>query len=56
MIIRELTGDVYFGEPKGVEVINGKKTGFNNMIYIEDEDRRIAKVPFETAMVRDKKL
>ena len=56
MIIRELTGDVYFGEPKGVEIINGKKTGFNNMIYNEDEIRRIAKVAFETAMVRDKKL
>lgn len=56
MIIRELTGDVYFGEPKGVEVINGKKTGFNNMIYNEDEVRRIARIAFETAMVRDKKL
>ena len=56
MIIRELTGDVYFGEPKGVEVRSGKKTGFNNMIYNEDEVRRIAKIAFETAMVRDKKL
>lgn len=56
MIIRELTGDVYFGEPKGVEVRNGKKVGFNNMIYNEDEVRRIAKIAFETAMVRDKKL
>ncbi|MDO5436767.1 MAG: 3-isopropylmalate dehydrogenase [bacterium] len=56
MIIRELTGDVYFGEPKGIEVKNGKKVGFNNMIYTEDEVRRIAKVAFETAMVRDKKL
>ena len=37
MIIRELTGDVYFGQPKGVEVQNGKKVGFNNMIYNEDE-------------------
>ena len=42
MIIRELTGDVYFGEPKGVEVRldkdgNGKRYGFNNMIYSEDE-------------------
>lgn len=56
MIIRELTGDVYFGEPKGVETRNGKKIGFNNMIYTEDEIRRIAKIAFETAMVRDKKL
>ncbi|MEI8377082.1 MAG: 3-isopropylmalate dehydrogenase [bacterium] len=56
MIIRELTGGVYFGEPKGVEVQNGKKVGFNNMIYTEDEIRRIAKVAFETAMGRNKKL
>jgi len=56
VIVRELTGDVYFGEPKGVEVQNGKRVGFNNMIYNEDEIRRIAKIAFETAMVRGKKL
>lgn len=56
MIVRELTGDVYFGEPKGVEVKDGKKVGYNNMIYSEDEVRRIAKIAFETAMLRNKKL
>ena len=56
MIIRELTGDVYFGCPKGVESKNGKKIGFNNMIYTEDEVRRIAHVAFRTAMKRSKKL
>ena len=56
MIVRELTGDVYFGEPKGVEVKNGKRVGYNNMIYWEDEVRRIAKIAFETAMLRNKKL
>lgn len=56
MIVRELTGDVYFGEPKGVEVKDGKKVGYNNMIYWEDEVRRIAKIAFETAMLRNKKL
>lgn len=56
MVIRELTGDVYFGQPKGVEVRNGKRTGFNNMIYNEDEVRRIAHVGFQTAMKRNKKL
>ena len=56
MIIRELTGDVYFGQPKGVETKDGKRVGFNNMIYNEDEIRRIAKIAFETAMVRNKKL
>lgn len=56
MIVRELTGDVYFGEPKGVEIKDGKKVGYNNMIYWEDEVRRIAKIAFETAMLRNKKL
>lgn len=56
MIIRELTGDVYFGQPKGVEVRDGKRVGFNNMIYTEDEVKRIAHVAFQTAMKRSKKL
>ena len=56
MIIRELTGDVYFGTPKGVETIDGKRVGYNNMIYNEDEVRRIAHVAFKTAMNRGKKL
>jgi 3-isopropylmalate dehydrogenase len=56
MIIRELTGDVYFGEPRGVEVRNGERVGFNNMIYSESEVRRIAKMAFEIAMKRNKKL
>ncbi|MBE7705677.1 MAG: 3-isopropylmalate dehydrogenase [Cyanobacteria bacterium SIG30] len=56
MIIRELTGDVYFGTPKGIETQNGKRIGFNNMIYNEDEIRRIAHVAFKTAMQRGKKL
>lgn len=56
MIVRELTGDVYFGEPKGVEERNGQKVGFNNMIYWEYEIERIAKIAFEIAMKRNKKL
>lgn len=57
MIIRELTGDVYFGEPKGISTNeNGKKIGFNNMIYAEDEVERIAHIAFQTAMKRNKKL
>lgn len=56
MIIRELVGDVYFGEPRGIEVRNGERVGFNNMIYTESEIRQIAKVAFETAMKRNKKL
>ena len=56
MIIRELTGDVYFGTPKGIEVKNGEKYGFNNMCYYESEIKRIAHIAFKTAMQRNKKL
>ena len=56
MIVRELTGDVYFGTPKGIELKNGEKFGFNNMCYFESEIRRIAHVAFKVAMQRNKKL
>lgn len=56
LIVRELTGGAYFGEPKGIDLKDGKKVGYNNMIYTEDEVRRIAKVAFEAAMGRNKKL
>lgn len=56
MIVRELTGDVYFGTPRGIETINGEKVGFNNMIYTESEIERIAHIAFQTAMKRNKKL
>ena len=56
MIIRELTGGAYFGEPKGIENRNGEKIGFNNMIYTESEIERIARKGFEVAMKRNKKL
>lgn len=56
MIIRELTGGVYFGEPKGVEIRDGQRVGFNTMFYSESEVRRIAKVAFDIAMKRNKKV
>lgn len=56
MIIRELTGGLYFGEPKGVEEKDGEKIGYNTMVYTEKEVERIARVGFETAMKRNKKL
>ncbi len=56
MIVRELTGDVYFGTPKGIEVKNGEKFGYNNMCYYESEIRRIAHCAFKTALQRNKKL
>jgi 3-isopropylmalate dehydrogenase len=56
LIVRELTGGVYFGEPRGIVENETPKYGFNTMIYNEDEIRRIAKVAFEAAMRRNKKL
>ncbi|KAL3794054.1 hypothetical protein HJC23_008942 [Cyclotella cryptica] len=47
MVVRELTGDVYFGTPKGIDVIDGKRVGYNNMIYDETEIERIARVAAE---------
>jgi len=57
MIVRELTGDVYFGEPRGMRINDaGEREGFNTMVYSEPEVRRIAHVAFGIAMKRDKKL
>jgi len=56
MIVRELTGDVYFGQPRGIEVRNGERVGFNTMLYSESEVRRVAHVAFQIAMKRGKKL
>ncbi len=53
LIVRELTGDIYFGEPRGIEQRNGERVGFNTMIYSESEIRRIAKVAFEAARKRN---
>ncbi|MDR2050806.1 MAG: 3-isopropylmalate dehydrogenase [Deltaproteobacteria bacterium] len=55
-IVRELTGDVYFGRPAGLEVRSGLRHAFNNMIYNEEEIRRIAQVGFRLARSRRKKL
>ena len=57
LIVRELTGDVYFGEPRGIVTLdNGEREGFNTMRYGESEIRRIAKVSFEAAQKRRGKL
>ncbi|MFU2210997.1 3-isopropylmalate dehydrogenase [Solidesulfovibrio sp. C21] len=56
MVVRELTGGAYFGEPRGIEERGGEKVGFNTMVYSEHEVRRIAKVGFETARKRRGKL
>jgi 3-isopropylmalate dehydrogenase len=56
MIVRELLGDAYFGKPRGVRIENGRRIGINTMVYTEEEIRRIAKVGFDLARGRRKKL
>ena len=52
LIVRELTGGIYFGEPRK----KGDNSAYNTMIYSRDEIKRISEVAFESAMKRDKKL
>jgi len=57
MIVRELTGDLYFGEPRGVTTLaDGSRQGINTMTYNSKEVERIAKIAFDLAQVRGKKL
>ncbi len=57
MIVRELTGGIYFGQPRGIrELENGEKQGFNTLVYQESEIERIAHVAFKTAALRDNRL
>jgi 3-isopropylmalate dehydrogenase len=57
LIVRELTGDIYFGEPRGIATLaNGEREGVNTMRYRESEIRRIARVAFEAARRRAKRL
>ncbi|WP_107670384.1 3-isopropylmalate dehydrogenase [Cyanothece sp. BG0011] len=57
MVVRELTGGIYFGEPKGIfKTETGEKRGVNTMAYTESEIDRIAKVAFEAAQKRSGKL
>jgi 3-isopropylmalate dehydrogenase len=57
LIFRELTGDIYFGEPRGIRVTpSGERQGFNTMAYTESEVERIAHVAFRTARTRRRKV
>lgn len=57
MIVRELTGGIYFGQPRGVRVLeNGEKEGFNTLIYKESEVDRIVRVAMDIAMKRNKRV
>ncbi|GIX27357.1 MAG: 3-isopropylmalate dehydrogenase [Burkholderiales bacterium] len=57
LIVRELTGDIYFGEPKGIRVnAAGEREGFDTMVYREGEIRRIAHVAFQAARRRGRRV
>jgi 3-isopropylmalate dehydrogenase len=56
LIVRELTGDIYFGQPRGVTVENGHRVGRNTMIYADWEVTRIGQVALDLARARGKKL
>ena len=57
MIVRELTGGIYFGEPRGIRTLdNGARQGYNTMVYDENEIERIAHVAYRIAQKRDGKL
>ncbi|WP_290703469.1 3-isopropylmalate dehydrogenase [Amphritea sp.] len=57
LIVRELTGGIYFGQPRGVRVKEGGvREGYNTYVYDENEIRRIGRVAFEAARARDKRL
>ncbi|MEA3639443.1 MAG: 3-isopropylmalate dehydrogenase [Lamprobacter sp.] len=57
MIVRELTGDIYFGQPRGIETLpSGERRGLNTMVYTESEVERICRVAFDIAMQRGKRV
>jgi len=56
MVVRELTGGIYFGTPKGIDMVNGVRKGYSTAVYTEPEIERITKVALNVAMKRNKKL
>lgn len=57
MIVRELTGGIYFGQPRGVRTLdNGERQGYNTLVYKESEVKRIAQVAFDIARKRNSKV
>ena len=56
LIVRELTGDIYFGQPKGIRKKGAEREGFDTMLYSESEVKRIAHVAFEAARKRNRRV
>ena len=56
MILRELTGGIYFGQPRGIEIRDNERVGFNTLVYRESEIERIVRSGCDIAMKRNKRL
>lgn len=57
LIVRELTGGIYFGQPRGIRVLEGgERQGYNTYVYSESEIQRIGRLAFDLAMKRDKRV
>lgn len=57
LIVRELTGGIYFGQPRGIRTLdNGERQGYNTYVYSESEIERIGRLAFDLAMKRDKRV
>lgn len=57
MIVRELTGGIYFGQPRGIRILDdGQRQGYNTLVYSESEVERIGRNAFDIAMKRDRRL
>jgi len=57
LIVRELTGGIYFGKPRGIRINDrGEREGYNTLVYSESEIRRIGRVAFDIARKRDKRV
>jgi 3-isopropylmalate dehydrogenase len=56
LVVRELTGGIYFGKPRGIKETGGEKKGFNTEVYKSSEIERIGRVAFEAAKIRRKKV
>ncbi|MDQ6997326.1 MAG: 3-isopropylmalate dehydrogenase [Mariprofundus sp.] len=56
LVVRELVGGIYFGQPRGIETVDGERRGYNTMVYSESEIRRIGRTAFEAARLRSNRV
>jgi len=56
LVVRELVGGIYFGQPRAIETVDGERRGYNTMVYTESEIRRIGRTAFEAARLRSNRV